>query len=63
MRPLPEPFQELNPDDFPAYKEYQKVYLTELESVPGEPLPELPDDAYGDDAVVLDEYEDDQYLD
>jgi hypothetical protein len=37
--------------------------LEELEAVPGDPLPELPDDAYGDDAVVLDEYEDDQYLD
>lgn len=31
--------------------------LPEREAVYGDVLPELPDDAYGDDAVILDEYE------
>lgn len=66
-RPLPESVfdntEHLKPEDFPNYQRFQEVYLAELEAMPEEVLPELPDEAYGDDAVVLEEYEDDRYLD
>ncbi|MFC9382786.1 hypothetical protein ACFT0G_30950, partial [Streptomyces sp. NPDC057020] len=35
--------------------------LSEQEAVPGEPLPELPDTAYGPDAVPLDPIDADRY--
>lgn len=37
--------------------------LPEREAVPGEALPELPDDAYGDDSVALEEYDEEEYRD